>query len=548
MGFGYGKTTSHNADAINRVTGERAAKIASNIGTAHAWASGNQTFGQSSNGNLYFAGRVLFSYGTHYPVGYILPGEPGRAPVLLNSDSSSVTTGGHKSDARSAVRGRDSYHVPNLDRLLGDLRTPYASIESTERFESEIDARLNDRAHVRQFCETNALSIDSESLQFLLARVGLPNSADAITRKAQAARDKAEKREAAKDKAQAIDLLCDVASGTDSEFAERVAAQVNSGYSWARESAADSYLNDLGKRIRKARRAAGKDSVPPAIWAKAWQRLGEIALGESLSHTVNRDWHKLQGIRGAESRRKSVRDVIAAYRNPHKDAYALANNAHRWHALAHEARAYAREGRAARELAGVLATHYPLTMRGAIEKLIAESDSRYEAERLINSSRELADAKAHYQANEAAERERERLAAIERAASDLVAWRAGLPTQGRVYASRESGAAYIRAVDVKRGAAGAIIGGELETSQGASVPLVHAVKAFQFIKLVRERGTPWERNGATIRVGLFQVDSISAAGDMVAGCHRFAWQDIAALAESLGVFAAPASDSAIETK
>ena len=98
---------------------------------------------------------------------------------------------------------------------------------------------------------------------------------------------------------------------------------------------------------------------------------------------------------------------------------------------------------------------------------------------------------------------------------------------------------------MQRDSAGNITGGKLETSQGADVPLVHAVKAFRFIKLVKERGQGWQRNGAQVRVGHFTLDSIDTDGNMKAGCHNFEWQDIEALATRLGVFELPPSDDAL---
>lgn len=143
------------------------------------------------------------------------------------------------------------------------------------------------------------------------------------------------------------------------------------------------------------------------------------------------------------------------------------------------------------------------------------------------------------------ERERERFA---KAAEFRRAWLAGERERG--YSadggrlSDETGGALIRATGVERDASGAIVGGLLETSHGADVPLAHAVKAFRFVKLVRERGETWRRNGRTIRVGHYQIDAIDAGG-FTAGCHRINWGEIERLARELGVLDAPADDSAV---
>ena len=127
-------------------------------------------------------------------------------------------------------------------------------------------------------------------------------------------------------------------------------------------------------------------------------------------------------------------------------------------------------------------------------------------------------------------REAERL---ERERETRESWLAGASV--RFYARDALGGAYLRAVNVQRDESGAITGGELQTSQGATVPLVHAIRAFRFLKHVRETGREWKRNGRTLRVGHYQVDSVLPSGDFHAGCHFIRWEQVAALAERLGL-------------
>jgi hypothetical protein len=88
-------------------------------------------------------------------------------------------------------------------------------------------------------------------------------------------------------------------------------------------------------------------------------------------------------------------------------------------------------------------------------------------------------------------------------------------------------------------------GAELVTSQGARVPLSHAVKAFRFVKLIRQSGGHWERNGRVVRVGHYQLDAIDPDG-FKAGCHRINWPEIERVAKLAGVFELPPSDAAAE--
>lgn len=89
---------------------------------------------------------------------------------------------------------------------------------------------------------------------------------------------------------------------------------------------------------------------------------------------------------------------------------------------------------------------------------------------------------------------------------------------------------------------------ELQTSQGARVPWSHALRVFQALKAIRDKGEAWQANGRRLRVGHFEVDRIEANGDFVAGCHKFKWADIEPFALAHGAFNLDADDSAITSR
>lgn len=96
------------------------------------------------------------------------------------------------------------------------------------------------------------------------------------------------------------------------------------------------------------------------------------------------------------------------------------------------------------------------------------------------------------------------------------------------------------------GAALRIKGDELQTSHGASVPLAHAVRAFRFLKLCREHSRSWDRNGHSIRVGQFTIDSVAPDGSFRAACHDIRWPEIERVARQAGVIDETASDEALQ--
>ena len=80
-----------------------------------------------------------------------------------------------------------------------------------------------------------------------------------------------------------------------------------------------------------------------------------------------------------------------------------------------------------------------------------------------------------------------------------------------------------------------IKGDELQTSRGARVPLAHAVKAFRVLKRLHDRGQTYQRNGHTIHLGHFALDSLDTEGNVTAGCHIVQWEEIARVAALAGV-------------
>lgn len=71
----------------------------------------------------------------------------------------------------------------------------------------------------------------------------------------------------------------------------------------------------------------------------------------------------------------------------------------------------------------------------------------------------------------------------------------------------------------------------VETSKGVIIPISDAERAFRFAIARRSKG--WHRNGDTFAVGQYQLDAINEQG-IVAGCHRFDWQEIERFAKLNG--------------
>jgi hypothetical protein len=518
MGFGYGGSSRT----------VRGGKSYNNAMTAHAWNSGNAERGQSSNGNFYFNGAALYSYGSHFVVAYRMP----DGTVFMNSDSYSVSTSGHQSDMRAAIDNRPSVSVSSLTDLAGDWKLlPRLARYLREGPASDKEARDAMRASVAAALLAHADDLrgqvypagesrhsnghyDSEARQYVYAATDYPEAGEylanlvglragtwnRIKRDADAAKAKRAAAKIADDKRAAESRALRLADMPARDFRDAL-NRASDGYN-------DSSLVSIGKELKRARglmlKATSGKLAAKSRLATIRERIKET------THYVN-TYSARHAKRDAARREYRELGVVKAWRDCQNK---LANtNSYAMRELSSAGEYLAQYGRTS----AIRASGAELNRLAYIGQIACEA----ERERLA----ELAEAER------AAERERAKLEKAER----IRLWLAG-ERVGAISFDAESGGAALR-----------IMGETLETSHGAEVPLAHAVKVFRFVKLCRDSGKAWQRNGRTIRVGLFQVDSVSASGDFVAGCHRFTWSEVERVAKLAGVFDCPASDAALES-
>jgi len=81
----------------------------------HLWAHRIQDEARNRQGNLYFTGDTIYSYGSHFPIARHVVSEAGERAVLFTIATYSVTTSSHCSAVRSAIpSGIPVFHVPNV--------------------------------------------------------------------------------------------------------------------------------------------------------------------------------------------------------------------------------------------------------------------------------------------------------------------------------------------------------------------------------------------------------------------------------------------------
>lgn len=77
-------------------------KNGTNSEVTNAFINGNDGPWTTGNGNLYFSGDVLYSYGSHFPICY----KTEKGLFLVNGDKYSISTSQHQSEVQSALRGK----------------------------------------------------------------------------------------------------------------------------------------------------------------------------------------------------------------------------------------------------------------------------------------------------------------------------------------------------------------------------------------------------------------------------------------------------------
>lgn len=492
MGFGNGYSRKS----------DNGGKRYNNEMTAHVWNAGSVSSGQSSNGNLFFRGATIYSYGTHFAIAHRMP----DGTVFVNEDSYSVSTSGHQSDVRRAIRDRRTVSVAGLTDMCGLLEMVTDKGDNRDRIRKALASRavaLESMIYApgtdhyiwnEETKKTETVAGELQAGAYLAALAGLP-----------AASWPKIQRDAAKERAKVASAAEKLARDQAEARALRLADMPNRKFreqlEYAGTSHNDEKLKAHGTELRRARKLMLATKRGPLA---AKTRLETI---RERIKIVDAKVASYDSMYKARNRRLSLSVHLSNIRNwrdardksPMYNANAMLN-------LARDGDYLATFGRtsALREAGNRLSE-----MANAGASAIMAENTRLREVARINEAKEQA----------------ERVAL----------WLAGEPV-GRIRFDAPNGGAALR-----------IIGDELQTSHGAFVPLAHAVKVFRFVKMCRDKGEGWKRNGKTIRVGHFQVDSIAPTGDFVAGCHSIGWPEVERVAKLAGVFECAPSAEALET-
>jgi hypothetical protein len=80
-----------------------------------------------------------------------------------------------------------------------------------------------------------------------------------------------------------------------------------------------------------------------------------------------------------------------------------------------------------------------------------------------------------------------------------------------------------------------VSGDQIESSMGARIPLEHAPRLWALIQACRSTGRAYAANGHTEHAGPYAIDSVSAEGELKAGCHTIPYAELELMARTLGL-------------
>jgi hypothetical protein len=147
----------------------------------HLWAHRTQDEARNRQGNLYFTGDTIYSYGSHFPIARHVVSKAGEWAVLLTTATRSVTTSSHCSAVRSAIpSGVPVFHVPTVchGRYSGSELTAddYAGnlTDYVERIEKHVVTSARARSsNAKEWNHEHAVCLRDEAFAYC-AFFGLP--------------------------------------------------------------------------------------------------------------------------------------------------------------------------------------------------------------------------------------------------------------------------------------------------------------------------------------------------------------------------------------
>ena len=147
----------------------------------HLWAHRTQEDARNRQGNLYFTGDTIYSYGSHFPIARHITNERGERAVLFTTAHHSVTTSGHCSAVARAIPSNvPVFRVPHIRNSWDDLPNHTDNVGSYVRRISELLGKANRARINRDWHQREALGLREQLRRYAtffdLTDVAVPES------------------------------------------------------------------------------------------------------------------------------------------------------------------------------------------------------------------------------------------------------------------------------------------------------------------------------------------------------------------------------------
>ena len=155
-------------------------QVFNNNEVAHVWANQQQNEGRNAQGNFYFKGATIYSYGSHFPIATMVDNN-----VLFTLRSYSNTTAKQVSKTRQAISHKNiiwcydvpvnlkyaqSEHENNLNRWKKEIQAVFAELgnKKIRNTQDRINTILNHIKRLETYCNYFKLPIKDKELKDLL--------------------------------------------------------------------------------------------------------------------------------------------------------------------------------------------------------------------------------------------------------------------------------------------------------------------------------------------------------------------------------------------
>jgi len=134
-------------------------KVVDRHTVAHLWANQHQQEARTPTDNLYFYGKTIYSYGSHFPIACHVENKKGENAILFTTNTYSSTTAQHISIVRGAIAswrkviycnnpksltGKDNFEafedkILEISRLLEKAKKPEKYVDQIKSINNQIN-------------------------------------------------------------------------------------------------------------------------------------------------------------------------------------------------------------------------------------------------------------------------------------------------------------------------------------------------------------------------------------------------------------------------